>query len=91
MGTMAAHLRLIMVCTVLWTLVAAMAVGGTARNDIRMLIWAVLVALVACMVSAWFIALAASRITAARERVRLETLAQIMATCAADNTVESIR
>ena len=88
---LAQYWKLVMVCTVLWTLVVAMAVGGAARNDLRVLMLSVLVALVACMTSAWLIALCAATIAVTRGRLELETLAEIMATCAADNTVERIR
>lgn len=78
------HWRLRCVASGLWTLSAALAIGGTARYELMMVLWAVLVALVACIVTGWLVAICAACMAAREERLKLERLAQIMASTAAD-------
>jgi hypothetical protein len=63
------------VCASLWTLSLALMVVSTTTSQWEVLGWALLVALSACVVSAWLIVDSAVR----RERIRVERLAEIFA------------
>lgn len=76
---MGRHWKTLCVCTALWTTAFALAAGGSARGDLRLMLWAVIVALTACMVTGWLVATCAATKAAADERLRLEELATIMA------------
>lgn len=66
----------------LWTAVAFMATIGAVVDDLRILILASIVANVAALSTAWLLLNSALR----RERLRLESLAQIMANAAAQQS-----
>ena len=87
---MGRHWKLASFVTGLWTLAAAMAVWASVIGEIRMMFWAILVTLVACMVTGWLVAISAACRALEEERLRLETLAQIMAEAAADPRVSKL-
>lgn len=84
---MGLHWRQIMVCTVLWTTASLFMIGGTFRQSVIIMGWGGFTALVACIVSGWLVATCAATKAARDERIAIETLAQIMARCAEDESV----
>lgn len=77
--------RLVMLCTVLWTTAIALMVCGSFRpHPLVMMAWGGFVALVACILSGWLVAICAATLAVQRERLDLEHLAEIMAQCAAN-------
>lgn len=72
----------LMICTVLWTVTFSLGVWGTWRDEIRLMFWSGIIALVACVASGHVIAECAAyrgcRAAVKAERIRLETLAELM-------------
>lgn len=73
---MDAHTKTVFITTaaVLWTTAGSFAVAGTVYDNMRLMMWGVLTASVACMVTAHLIA----RCATYRERIRLEVLVEGM-------------
>ncbi len=72
-------------CVGLWTLALTMGVGGSARQDVRMMFWSVITALVACIASGCLVAICAATTAVRQERLRVEDLATIMANAIAED------
>lgn len=64
---------------VLWTAVVALGVAGTARGEIRLMFWSLIVALVAAVMSGHIIAECAAQKACHQERLRIETLGDLIA------------
>lgn len=76
------HCKLLTICTALWTVTGSLAVVGTLRDDHRLMFWAVMIALMACVPSGWLVAICAACRAVREERIELEHLVEIAASAA---------
>lgn len=79
---MGRHWKLLCSATGLWAVAVTLAVGGTVRHEAFLVLWSVLVALVAWIPTGTLVVICAATAAARQERIRVERLAEIMASAA---------